>query len=131
MFEYYVYSYGMHIVGLLLVAVAGCIGLTFRNWLSKWVSAETDRLDAETKAKVARTVVAFVEQVWKDLHGQDKLLKALEKAKELLGKKGIAFDADEMMVLIEAAVAEFNDAFHKPLQNVNAAASYRIPEGEE
>ena len=131
MFEYYVYSYGMHIVGLLLVAVAGCIGLTFRNWLSKWVSAETDRLDAETKAKIARTVVAFVEQVWKDLHGQDKLLKALEKARELLGKKGIAFDADEMMVLIEAAVAEFNEVFRKPVEGENAEAAYRIPEVTE
>ena len=131
MFEYYVYSYGMHIVGLLLVAVAGCIGLTFRNWLRKWVSAETDRLDSETKAKIARTVVAFVEQVWKDLHGQDKLLKALEKAKELLGKKGIAIDADEMMVLIEAAVAEFNEVFRKPVAGENAKATYRIPEVTE
>lgn len=131
MFENYVYSYGMHIVGLLLVAVAGCIGLTFRNWLRKWVSAETDRLDSETKAKIARTVVAFVEQVWKDLHGQDKLLKALEKAKELLGKKGIAFDADEMMVLIEAAVAEFNEVFRKPVAGENAKATYRIPEVTE
>ncbi len=131
MFEYYVYSYGMHIVGLLLVAVAGCIGLTFRNWLSKWVSAETDRLDAETKAKVAKTVVAFVEQVWKDLHGQDKLLKALEKARELLGKKGIAFDADEMMVLIEAAVAEFNEVFRKPVEGENASGSYGVPETAE
>lgn len=131
MFEYYVYSYGMHIVGLLLVAVAGCIGLTFRNWLRKWVSAETDRLDSETKAKIARTVVAFVEQVWKDLHGQDKLLKALEKAKELLGKKGITFDADEMMVLIEAAVAEFNEVFRKPVAGENAKATYRIPEVTE
>lgn len=131
MFEYYVYSYGMHIVGLLLVAVAGCIGLTFRNWLRKWVSAETDRLDAETKVKVARTVVAFVEQVWKDLHGQDKLLKALEKARELLAKKGIAFDADEMMVLVEAAVAEFNEVFKKPIEGENAEAAYRIPEVTE
>ena len=131
MFEYYVYSYGMHIVGLLLVAIAGCIGLTFRNWISKWVNAETDRLDAETKAKVAKTVVAFVEQVWKDLHGQDKLLKALEKARELLGKKGITFDADEMMVLIEAAVAEFNEVFKKPIEGENASGSYRVPETAE
>ena len=131
MFEYYVYSYGMHIVGLLLVAVAGCIGLTFRNWISKWVNAETDRLDAETKAKVAKTVVAFVEQVWKDLHGKDKLVKALDKARELLSKKGITFDADEMMVLIEAAVAEFNEVFRKPIEGENASGNYRVPETAE
>lgn len=131
MFEYYVYSYGMHIVGLLLVAVAGCLGLAVRNSLSKWVQAESDRLDSETKVAIARTVVAFVEQVWKDLHGQDKLLKALDKTRELLGKKGIHFDADEMVVLIEAAVAEFNEVFKKPVEGENAAGIYRVPECAE
>ena len=118
MFEYYVYSYGMHIIGLLLVAVAGCLGLGLRNCLSRWVKAESNRLDSETKANIAKTVVAFVEQVWKDLHGQDKLLKALDKARELLAKRGIPFDANEMATLIEAAVAEFNEVFRKPIENV-------------
>lgn len=118
MFEYYVYSYGMHIIGLLLVAVAGCLGLGLRNWLSRWVKAETDRLDSETKVNIAKTVVAFVEQVWKDLHGQDKLLKALDKAHELLAKRGIPFDANEMATLIEAAVAEFNEVFRKSNENL-------------
>lgn len=131
MFAEIIRYYGMHIIGLLLVAVAGCLGLVFRNWLSKWVQAETDRLDGETKVKIAKTVVAFVEQVWKDLHGQDKLWKALDKARELLAKKGIAFDAEEMEILIEAAVAEFNEVFRKPVDDVNAAASYRVPEVSE
>lgn len=131
MFAEIIRYYGMHIIGLLLVAVAGCLGLVFRNWLSKWVQAETDRLDGETKVKIAKTVVAFVEQVWKDLHGKDKLLKALDKARELLAKKGISFDAEEMEVLIEAAVAEFNEVFRKPVDDVNAAASYRVPEVSE
>ena len=42
---------------------------------------------------------------------KDKLNKALEAAETLLKKKGVPFDADEMMVLIEAAVWEFNKAF--------------------
>lgn len=131
MFEYYVYSYGMHIVGLLLVGVAGCLGLVFRNWLSQWVTAETTRMDTETKVKIAKTVVAFVEQVWKDLHGRDKLMKALDKARELLAKKGLNFDAEEMEVLIEAAVAEFNEVFKKPVDSENAAGTYRVPEATE
>ena len=49
-----------------------------------------------------------MEQVWTSLHGADKLAKALETAEVLLKKKGIDFDAGEMQVLIEAAVAEFN-----------------------
>ncbi|MCI7808170.1 phage holin family protein, partial [bacterium] len=57
----------------------------------------------------------FVEQVWYTLHGPEKLAKALETAEVLLKKKGIDFDSDEMKILIEAAVAEFNEAFKKPL----------------
>ena len=128
MFAEIIRYYGMHIIGLLLVAVAGCLGFVFKNWLGQWVSAETDRMDTETKVKIAKAVVAFVEQVWKDLHGQDKLWKALDKARELLAKKGIEFDAEEMEVFIEAAVAEFNEVFKKPVEGENAAGSYRVPE---
>jgi hypothetical protein len=38
---------------------------------------------------------------------------ALEYAETLLAKKGIKFDSEEMAILIEAAVAEFNKAFEK------------------
>ena len=127
MFEYYVYSYGMHMIGLLLVAVAGCLGIVIRNWLSKWVRAESTRLDSEIKLKIAKTVVAFVEQVWKDLHGRDKLYKALAKARELLLKKGIAFDSEEMEVLIEAALAEFNEVFRKPAEKQKTAVNNCVP----
>lgn len=131
MFEYYIYAYGMQIIGLLLVAVAGCLGIAIRNGLRMWVTAENSRLDSETKAVIARTVAAFVEQAWKNLHGPEKLQKALEAARSLLNKKGIAFDEEEMMVLIEAAVAEFNEAFRKPTDNENAKGTYRVPEVKE
>ena len=50
---------------------------------------------------------------------------ALETAAALLKKKGITFDAEEMKVLIEAAVSEFNDAFHKPLLDAPTADATR------
>lgn len=128
MFEYFVYTYGMEIIGLLLVAVAGCVGIALRSCLNRWVQAETSRLDDETKIGIARAAAAFVEQAWKTLHGPAKLKAALDKARKLLEKKGIEFDADEMEVLIEAAVAEFNEAFKKPVENENAAGAYRVPE---
>lgn len=131
MFEYFVYNYGIEIIGLLMLAIAGCMGIAMRNGLKLWVKAQNSRFDDETKIVIARAVVAFVEQVWQNLHGADKLQKALETARELLAKKGIDFDADEMMVLIEAAVAEFNDAFRKPVDAENAAGSYRVPETDE
>ena len=72
-------------------------------------------------------MVLFVEQVWISLHGKEKLKKALGVAELLLKKKGIQFDADEMTVLIEAAVAEFNAAFKKPLLDEGSAEAVNRP----
>ena len=124
MFEYFVYNYGMELIGLLMVAILGCLGNAARN-------IYREHVNDDTKRAIAKACAAFVEQAWKTLHGEKKLQKALETARELLAKKGIAFDPDEMMVLIEAAVAEFNEAFRKPLDSVNAAGSYRVSEVKE
>lgn len=119
--EYFIYCYGTQILGLILCAIAGIAGVAFKKLYQKHV-------DDDTKRAIARTVVAFVEQVWRDIHGPEKLKKALETAAILLKKKGINFDAEEMEILIEAAVAEFNDAFNKPIEGENAKASYDIPD---
>ena len=56
------------------------------------------------------------------LVGEDKLDKALEAASEMLAQKGISFTELELRVLIEAAVASFNDAFNKGSIDNNVAA---------
>ena len=106
MINYFVTNYGTQLIGLIMLAVLGSIAYAAKQIVRI-------HLNDETKLGIAKTVVRFVEQVWKELHGQDKLQKALEKAEEMLRKKGIPFDADEMMVLIEAAVQEMNEVFQK------------------
>ena len=101
--------YGSELIGLVLAAIAGTVALLAGNIWNK-------HLTDETKRAVAWTVVKAVEQIWKDLKGKDKLMKALEAAEVLLRKKGIQFDAEEMMILIEAAVAEMNDVFHQQIE---------------
>ena len=44
---------------------------------------------------------------------EEKLNEALNCAAEMLAEKGITVTALELRVLVEAAVAEFNDAFNK------------------
>lgn len=90
------------IARIILLAIAGLLGT---------VAAKL--LNTEIKRRVAKIAAQFVEQAWKDLHGDDKLLKALEAAETLLRKRGIKFDAAEMKILIEAAVGEFNEVFAK------------------
>lgn len=121
--EYFFYCYGLELIGMILAAVFGCLGYAAKRIYKGYIDRQSDKLDTETKISIARTVVKFVEQVWKVLHGPEKLKKALEAAQALLAKKGIEFDAEEMKIYIEAAVAEFNEAFRKPLDGENADAS--------
>ena len=106
MFAEIVNLYGAEILGTLLLAMAGIFGMIAKNLAAKY-------LDTDTKRTLAKVVVQFVEQVYKDLHGEDKLNAALSVFSEMLLKKNIEASEFEMKVLLEAAVGEFNNAFHK------------------
>ena len=105
-FEYFMFVYGKDIIVMIITAVFGMLGVVVKNLVAKY-------LNDSTKRAVAKTVVQFVEQCFKDVHGEDKLNIALNRACELLTEKGIKVTTLEMETLIEAAVAEFNEAFKK------------------
>ena len=98
--------YGVEIIGTLLVAMAGIFGMILKNLVSRY-------LDTEAKRTMAKAVVQFVEQVYKELHGEAKLNAALMALAGLLAEKKINASEDEMRIMIEAAVAEFNQVFTK------------------
>lgn len=106
MFAEFINQYGMEILYAIITAIAGYIGIVIKNLCTKYINDKT-------KASVAKTAVQFVEQVYKDLHGEEKLNEALIAASEMLAEKGIVVSDLELKVLIEAAVAEFNNAFNK------------------
>lgn len=106
MFAEFVNQYGLQILYTIITAIAGYVGLVIKNLCTKYINDKT-------KQNVAKSAVQFVEQVYKDLHGEDKLSAALNAASEMLAEKGITITDLEMRVLIEAAVSEFNDAFNK------------------
>ena len=104
MFTEFINTYGVQILYAVLTAIAGYIGIVIKNLYTKYINNKT-------KQDVAKSVVKFVEQVYKDLHGEEKLNAALAAASEMLAENGITVSELEMRVLIEAALAEFNDAF--------------------
>ena len=106
MFADFINAYGMEILYAIITAIAGYIGIVIKNLCTKYINDKT-------KAAVAKTAVQFVEQVYKDLHGEEKLNEALAAASEMLAEKGITVSELELRVLIEAAVNEFNGAFNK------------------
>lgn len=106
MFAEFINAYGTQILYTIVTAIAGCIGIALKNLAKKYINDKT-------KKEVAKNAVQFVEQVCKNLHGEEKLNEALNAASEMLAEKGIAITELELRVLIEAAVAEFNKAFEK------------------
>jgi len=65
-------------------------------------------VNTDIKRAVVKDTVRYVEQVFRDIHGVEKLDAAKDKAVKLLEAKGIKVSDEEMIVLIESAVAELN-----------------------
>lgn len=106
MFAEFINTYGMQLMYAVITAIAGYLGIVFKNLAKKF-------FNDKTKKEVAKNAVQFVEQVFKNLHGEEKLFEAMKAASEMLAEKGITITELELRVLVEAAVAEFNKAFEK------------------
>lgn len=106
MFAEFINEYGMSLLYAIITAIAGYIGIVLKNLAARY-------FNDKTKQSVVKTAVKYVEQVYKDLHGEEKLNAAIKAASDMLAEKGITITELEMRVLIEAAVAEFNESFEK------------------
>ena len=104
MFLEIINTYGAQLLGTLLVTLFGIFGMALRKLAAGY-------LDTDTKRTLAKIVVQFVEQTCRELHGEAKLSAALGALSELLMEKNIKTSEQEMRILIEAAVAEFNNTF--------------------
>lgn len=98
-------DYLMEILGIVLSAFAAWLGMTLKNLYTKHVNTQI-------KKDVVATVVEAVEQIYKDLHGEEKLNKAIEAASEMLKAQGVPVTELELKTLIESAVGSFNGVFY-------------------
>lgn len=106
MFDYFMWTYGGEIIATIVTVVFGVLGFVAKNLVNTY-------LNDKRKQDIAKAVVRFVEQCYKELHGEEKLSAALNRAASIMMEKGIDFNVTEMETLIESAVAEFNEAFKK------------------
>jgi intergrase/recombinase len=106
LFLTFINEYGTTILYTILTALFGYFGIVAKKYFDKW-------FETKEKKEIAKEVVQFTEQVYKALHGEEKLMKAMEAMSQMLEEKGIHITELEMKVLLEAAVAEFNKAFEK------------------
>lgn len=104
LFNEFISTYGVDILNAVIVGLAGYLGIVLKNLFKELVNDKV-------KSKIVGTCVKAVEQLYKDLHGEEKLQKAIEAASEMLLNKGIHVTDIELRMLIESAVSEFNNAF--------------------
>ena len=100
----YISEYILEILALIVSAFLAWLGLVLKRLYTK-------HINTQIKKDVVNTVVTAVEQLYKDIHGEEKLNKALEAAAEMLAAEGVPVTELELKMLIEAAVGSFNGAF--------------------
>ena len=76
-----------------------------------------EKVNTETAKAVVEDDVRFVEQVYKDLHGKEKLEKATAQVEEVLQSKGITISEAEINMLIESAVYGLNEGWFNSADN--------------
>ena len=123
-------GYINQIILTILLIFAAFLGAQVRNLYRKYITTEI-------KQAVCKTAVLFVEQVYKDIHGPEKLAMAMNRASAILKEYGIEISDVELTAMLEAAVREFINAFesdtqgkHEAAADVAAGPAVRIPDPE-
>lgn len=101
-FSEFIAEYGTTLLYTVITAIAGYIGIAVKTIYKKYI-------DDKTKQDVVKTCVKAVEQLYKDLSGEEKYQMAIESVNEMLTEKGLTITTLELEMLIESAVNEFKN----------------------
>ena len=93
---------------IIFEGLQGIIGIAITVLLAFIRKKYNQYVNTDTKKKLVNDVVYYIEQVFKTLHGKEKLEKAKTTLVSMLNDKGIKFTEEELNVLIESAVNQLN-----------------------
>lgn len=96
----------MDIIPVVLATIGTCLIGIIKAKYSEYVNTDT-------KKEIAMLTVRYVEQVFKTLHGTEKLDKAKSAFVKILNEKGIKVSEAEINMLLEAAVHKMNEGADK------------------
>ena len=101
---------------ILIPALATALAGWFAYIGNKLKNAYQEKVNNETAQAVVKDVVQFVEQVYTDIGGKEKLQKAVERASAILKCKGIDITTIEINMLVESAVYGLNEGLTSDLK---------------
>ena len=99
------------LIQILLPVLATFLTGLFTYIGTRLKNAYEQKVNTGTAKVVVENAVRFVEQVYKDLHGKEKLEKAVEQVSQILASKGINLSEAEINMLIESAVYGLNEGW--------------------
>lgn len=105
---------GNQLLDILLPVLATFLTGLFTYIGTRLKKVYEEKVNTETAKNVVEDAVRFVEQVYTDLHGQEKLEKTTAQVVEVLQSKGISISEAEINMLIESAVYGLNKGWFKP-----------------
>lgn len=105
---------GNQVLDILLPILATFLTGLFTYIGTRLKKVYEEKVNTETAKNVVEDAVRFVEQVYKDLHGQEKLEKTTAQVVEVLQSKGISISEAEINMLIESAVYGLNKGWFQP-----------------
>lgn len=104
------------LIDILLPILATFLTGLFTYIGTKLKTAYEQKVNNETAKQVVTDVVHFVQQVYNDLDGTEKLKKAIEQSSQILSSKGITLTEAEITMLIESAVFGMKQGLTQPKQ---------------
>lgn len=120
-FGEFIQQYGATIIYTVITAVLGYLGITVKNLIAKY-------LEDKTKREVVRSCVRAVEQMYKDLHGEEKVTQVAQYVTDILATKGIEISDSEIRVLLEQFVQEMNAELNKDVPEIPAVVEEKKDE---
>lgn len=98
----------------IILNIAPIVIATIGTFLIGIIKAKySEYVNTDTKKEIAMLTVRYVEQVFKTLHGTEKLDKAKSAFVKMLNEKGIKVSEAEINMLLEAAVHKMNEGADK------------------
>lgn len=116
----------------LIPAVVTAVGALF-----SWIGVQLKKLyqehiDTKMKEDVVKSTVQYVQQVYKDVSGEEKLQEAVKTASDWLTSKGLEVSEAELRVLTESAVYSMKNGFVTgEVLEVGTSDAEALPEGTE
>lgn len=123
-FKQFLNDYGASILYTIITALLGYIGLVVKGLLTRFANDKS-------KKEIVATCVRAVEQIFKDLHGKEKLDKAIEYVVYILEQKGIKASSEEIYMFIEAAVKDMNMSMKDVFYSQPETATLEVVETPE